>query len=406
MSYCRIFLYLNVNKILVMAKHSSALITITTGLAMFSMFFGAGNVVFPLALGQYAQDHNTYAILGLLITAVAMPFAGLIAMTLFDGDYREFFGRIGKVPGFILALFIMGLIGPFGALPRCIALSYSTIKLYIPDLPFQAFSIGSCVVIFFLTVRRARIIDILGNILTPVLLISLIIIIIKGIINSPEITHVDHSKWDIFLKGMNEGYQTMDLLGAFFFSSVVLACLKKDLPESNEQNYRALMVMSLKASAIGAFLLSSIYIGFSFVAAFQSQSLIDIPKDQLAGILSINILGPYAGIIASAAVALACLTTAIALASVFAEFLHEDITDFKLPYSWSLLITLIIAYFVSTLNFTGIVKFLQPILQICYPALIVLSLLNILYKLYGVTIVKTPVFLVFIASLAAWFFNY
>src|SRR3984893_3016927 len=97
--------------------------TIATGLVMFTMFFGAGNVVFPLALGQYAQDKNFYAILGLLITAVGVPFLGLIAMTLFNGDYKSFFDRIGKIPGFIVAAVILGLIGPFGAIPRCVALS-------------------------------------------------------------------------------------------------------------------------------------------------------------------------------------------------------------------------------------------------------------------------------------------
>lgn len=388
-----------------MTNHTSFLRVVTIGLAMFSMFFGAGNVVFPLYLGQYAKDHNTYAILGLLITAVAMPFAGLISITLYDGNYRDFFGRIGKIPGFILSLFIMGLIGPFGALPRCIALSYSTMKLYFPDFNLQLFSLISCLIIFIFTVKRTRIIDILGKFLTPLLLISLLIIIIKGILNSPVVnSNPSHSKLDFFLIGINEGYQTMDLLGAFFFSSVILACLKES-SVGEEKNYKNLIILSLKASAIGAFLLSIIYIGFSFVAAFQSRSLVDIPKDQLVGMISIQVLGPYAGIIASLAVALACLTTAIALASVFAEFVYEDLTNFRLPYEWSLLVTLAIAYFVSTLNFTGIAAFLTPILQICYPALIILSALNILYKVYGFKPVKIPVFFVFIVSLLVWIFQ-
>src|SRR5947209_4364111 len=119
--------------------------TWATGLAMFSMFFGAGNVVFPLALGQFAKDQNIYAILGLLITAVGVPFLGLLAMTLFNGNYTHFFERIGKVPGFLVALGIMGLIGPFGAIPRCIALSYSTIRMYMPDTSLVLFSLVSCI---------------------------------------------------------------------------------------------------------------------------------------------------------------------------------------------------------------------------------------------------------------------
>jgi LIVCS family branched-chain amino acid:cation transporter len=379
--------------------------TITTGLAMFSMFFGAGNVVFPLALGQYAQDHNLYAILGLLITAVGVPFAGLIAMTLFNGDYKKFFDRIGPIPGFIVAAVIMGLIGSFGAIPRCIALSYSTAKLYFPSLSLQWFSIISCLIIFAFTIKKNSILDVLGYVLTPILLLSLSVIIIKGILNSPAAPQADHSKLMIFWDGIKEGYQTMDLLGAFFFSSVVLACLRKEVDPSDQKNYRAVIFTTLKASCIGAFLLSIIYVGFSFVAAFQSESLVGIAKDELAGRVAINVLGPYAGIIACLAVALACLTTAIALAAVFAEFIHKDVTRNRVSYGASLVITLVISYFVSTLNFTGIANFLFPILQICYPALIVLTIVNILYKLHHFKPVKVPVLITFVLSLIGYFWR-
>src|SRR5262245_48888774 len=100
----------------------------STGLAMFSMFFGAGNIVFPLALGQFTQDKTFFGISGLLLTAVLVPLMGLIAMLLFEGDYRTFFQRIGKLPGFFLAVLILGLIGPFGAVPRCITMSFSTLS--------------------------------------------------------------------------------------------------------------------------------------------------------------------------------------------------------------------------------------------------------------------------------------
>ena len=101
---------------------------ISVGLAMFSMFFGAGNIIYPLAVGQYAGDKNFYAILGLILTAAVMPIAGVIAMILFDGNYRQFFGRLGRVPGFLLALTTISLLGPLGSTPRCIALSYITLK--------------------------------------------------------------------------------------------------------------------------------------------------------------------------------------------------------------------------------------------------------------------------------------
>jgi len=369
------------------------------------MFFGAGNVVFPLALGQYSRNHTGFAILGLLITAVGVTFTGLIAMILFDGNYKHFFARIGKVPGFLVALVIMGLIGPFGAIPRCIALSYSTLQIYFPDMALPLFSLISCSVIFAFTFKKNSILDVLGYVLTPILLFSLGFIIAKGLFISPVAPTTDLYPSDVFMKGLKDGYQTMDLLGAFFFSSVILACLKSEAAESHPKDDKKIIKMSLKASAIGAFLLSTVYIGFSFVAAFHSDSLAGIPQDKLIGTIAINVLGPWAGIAACVAVALACLTTAIALAAVFAEFVHNDVSAGKIGYIPSLVITLVVSYFISTLNFMGIAAVLVPILQVCYPALIVLSVLNILYKLYHFKPVKAPVFTVFALSLAGFIYE-
>lgn len=376
---------------------------IGTGLAMFSMFFGAGNVVFPLALGQFAKDNNLFAILGLLITAVGVPFTGLIAMTLFHGNHRHFFSRMGNGPGYLITAIIMALIGPFGAIPRCIALSYSTASAYLHGISLEIFSGISCLLIFVLTVKRNAIIDILGYLLTPFLLGSLAIIIIKGLYDSPEAPVSAHYPSAVFLEGLKQGYQTMDLLGAFFFSAVVLVGLKKDLPSNELSNISTLLKLTLRASVIGAILLSIVYIGFSYLASSHSEHLVNAKADDLISMIAIRVLGNYGGLIVSIAVALACLTTAIALCSVFAEYLHEDITQYKVKYECCLIITLLIAYFISTLNFNQIIALLAPILQVCYPALIVLSICNLLYKRYHIKMVKTPVYIVFLATLAYYF---
>lgn len=380
---------------------------IATGFAMFSMFFGAGNIVFPLDLGLYAQSQNLFAILGMLITAVGVPFMGLIAITLFNGNYKQFFERIGVIPGFILMTAIMGLIGPFGAIPRCITLSYATLSVYLPSLSLPIFSIISCIIIYLLTFKKTNILNILGYFLTPFLIFSLLIIIIKGIFTGPAIPDSAHTISTVFAKGLLEGYQTMDLLGAFFFSSIVLNCLESDseIKHPNEaKNFRKMIMLTLKASLIGVVLLSLTYIGFSYTSAIHSESLAGIPKDELLAKVAILILGPYAGIVACVAAAMACLTTAIALTAVFAEFIHNDITNGKVNYNNAIIGTLLLSFVVSTLHFTGIARFLTPILQICYPALIVLSILNIAYKLAHFKPVKIPVFLTFALSLLAWFF--
>lgn len=380
--------------------------TIATGLAMFSMFFGAGNVIFPLALGQFAQDKNFYAILGLLITSVGVPFLGLLGMTLFDGDYRTFFNRMGKIPGFFIAAIIMGLIGPFGAMPRCIALAYSTLSTYIPRMPIEFFSAISCLLIFILTVKRNNIVNILGYFLTPVLIGALAVIIIKGLIFAPVTSPTDDLQpTAAFFEGFKQGYQMMDLIGAFFFSSVIIVCLKNDLPEHDQNNHSKIIKLTLKSIAIAAPLLALTYIGFSYVAAAHSTELGNYKSDELISQISNIVLGKNAGLIVSVAVVLACLTTVIALAAVFAEYLHEDITFFKLGYTPALVLTLVVTYFISTFNFTMISTILGPILEVCYPALIILTLANILYALFGFKPVKTPVAIMFFLSLANAFWN-
>lgn len=366
---------------------------------MFSMFFGAGNVVFPLAAGQYAQDKNIYAILGLLITAVGVPFLGLLSMTLFDGDYRKFFSKIGTWPGFLIALCIMGLIGPLGAMPRVIALSFSTFNLFFPGVSLPVFSILSCVIIYLLTYKRSRILDILGYFLTPVLLGSLVTLIFMALFSSQSAPAAEDNAFSIFFHGLYQGYYTMDLMGAFFFSSVVILCLKEELHSSDKN----LIIMTLKAAFIGAILLAAVYIGFSFAAAKYSDYLSKIPQDEMLGALALKMLGPTGGIVAVIAVTLACLTTAIALAAVFAEFMHKDITLSKLSYNSCLLISLVVTFLLSTLHFGGIMEFLGPILIICYPALIVLSFVNLLNKLWGFQHIKTPVAVTFVLTLMSYF---
>lgn len=386
------------------SKPSTFSSTLTTGFAIFAMLFGAGNIVFALAVGQYAQDKNFFAIIGLLITAVGVPLLGLIAMTLFNGDYKSFFDRIGKIPGFIVATAILGLIGPFGATPRCIALSYSTSKMYLPEIPIELFSFIACAFIFLCTFKRTSILDIVGYVLTPLKLGSLAFIIIMGVLAAPAIPISSHTDLVVFFRGLKDGYMTMDLLGTFFFCSVVLDCLRQKFDVSNPANYKTLIGTTLKASCIGAGLLGIIYIGFSYVAASYSASLAQVKPEDLITNIALQVLGPYAGLVVSFTVTLACLTTAIALTTVFAEFIHKDLTKNKISYHAALILSLLVTFGVSTLNFTGILKLLAPVLELCYPALIMLSLLNILYKLYQFQPVKIPVLVVFTASLLSFFF--
>lgn len=344
------------------------------GLAIFAMFFGAGNIIFPLALGQIALDKTPWGLSGFVLTAVAMPFMGLLAMFRYQGKIRCFFSPLGRIPGLALATLVISLLGPFGAAPRCIALTHSTLSLSFPDLPLPLFSIGACGLIFLFSYRENRLLKLLGYILSPLMVALLIFIVIKGFIDAPEATLVSANLSSIshFWNGLTEGYNTMDLLAAFFFAPVVISSL------GNSKKDQDLSRFVLIASAIGAFLLAAVYIGFCYLAYLYAPLLAGIPNDQLLGAIAIKILGPYAGIIVGLTVTFACLTTAIALIAAFANFVEKEILREKVGYIPILIGSLLMTFAVTTLEFQGIARLLNPVLEVCYPALILLTFYNLI----------------------------
>lgn len=377
----------------------------TIGFAVFSMFFGAGNIIFPLALGAFAQDKHPIAILGLVLTAICVPFGGLVTMMFWGGDYEAFFGRMGKKVGFGLSFLILLLMGPVGALPRCITTSYATISVSFPQLPLLVFSLISCIIIFLFSRKSRNVIKLLGLFLTPLLLAALVTIIIKGWFVGASPKPSPASSLDIFLNGLLTGYNTMDLLASFFFSSVVIMAVKKNEDVPQTMSSKKLLRLMVKATVIGACLLAFIYIGFTTISASYGYLLQGVTQDALLGTIASHLLGPSAGLFVAIAVFLACLTTEIALAVVFSEFLHLYIFRCKVSYRNCLLLTLFVSFLISTLRFQGIAAFLVPIIQICYPALIMLTLLNACHKFWGFKPLKVPVYATFFVSLIAylWF---
>lgn len=343
------------------------------GLAIFAMFFGAGNIIFPLALGQQALDQLPWGLCGLLLTAVAMPFAGLIAMFRYEGQAGRFFSRIGAIPGLTVAFFTISVLGPLGAAPRCIALAHSTMSISWPGIPLILFSALACSFIFLFACRENRLLKLIGYFLSPIKITLLVLIIIKGFMEAPEavLTSIDTSKTSHFSHGLIEGYHTMDLLAAFFFAPIIISSLSGSFQDKQFRRF------VLKASSIGALLLAAIYVGFGYLAYLYASQLEGIPNDKLLGTVAIHVLGPHAGFIVSLTVAIACLTTAIALIAAFANFIHREIFREKISHVSVLLFALALTFAITTLEFQGIVNFLSPILEICYPLLIALTFYNL-----------------------------
>ena len=222
---------------------------------------------------------------------------GLIAIILFNGDYKAFFNRIGTIPGSILLLFCMLIIGPFVAMPRIVTLSHIMVAPYFGNIPLVVFSMFFLLCTYLGTYKESKIINLLGNYISPALLISLIIIIAKGLLFRETMTTAQETGPRLFVDSLIKGYKTLDLLGAIFFSSIVLTLLKRSLPKSERSSLHKLATLGLKSGTIGVSFLAIIYIGMSYLGVFHGVGLEHLNEGELFSAISFRILGDYGAII-------------------------------------------------------------------------------------------------------------
>jgi LIVCS family branched-chain amino acid:cation transporter len=375
---------------------------LTIGLALFSMFFGAGNLIFPLLIGKSVGQAAWYAIAGLAISAVFVPFLGLSTMVLYRGSYRDFFGRLGAVPGTLLLLLLQMILGPFGVIPRLVTLMHAMTKPFFAVSPF-VFSIALAGLIFACCYRRQRLIAFLG-ILTPLLLLGLATLVGLGLTSGVSYSPNPPDATSSFLEGLIGGYNTMDLIAAFMFATAILPYFQREMQVEQPKVRQELLFKKMAfPTAIAAGLLFLTYVGLSFVSAYHGWTLDpSLPSETMLSSIAIKLLGHTGGAIAAITVILACLTTATSLAAIFADYLQKEICRDKISAPLALTITLAITTLFANLGFSGIAAFLGPVLQIVYPGLILLTVLNLLHVLYGFKPVKWPVFLAFAASAVSY----
>ncbi|HTM06631.1 MAG TPA: branched-chain amino acid transport system II carrier protein [Patescibacteria group bacterium] len=380
-----------------MSKH-----LLTTGLAIFSMFFGAGNLIYPLVTGITAGQYTWIGMIGFLLTAAFLPLLGLISMIFFDGDYDSFFGRLGNIPGKIAVFLSMMIIGPVIAIPRIVTLSEIMIQPFIPwfteQNPYQSllFALIFLAITFLATYQENKIMAVLGNIISPILLGCLGVIVTKGLYEGIQYKEIiaasTTNKLTIFTENFIRGYETLDLLGAIFFASIIISLLK--MQSKGTTTAKQLSETGLEAGLIGVTLLCFVYIGMSTLSIYHGHGLEMLDAGQLFREIALRILGSHGTLIIALAVLLACLSTAIALAAIVAAYIEHEVMCHTVTYIQSLIITLIACL---PLSIFGLEKVLMltggPIVYIGYPLLITLTLCNLGYKTIGFTYVKVPVLL-------------
>lgn len=336
---------------------------IVIGLALFSMFFGSGNLIFPLVLGRDAGYLFPVSALGFIISAVLIPCFGALAIALAEGDYEKIFGTMLPMPIARVLIFIVLLsFIPLGAGPRCVILAHASLNTFLPMPSLWLFAIIFLLIVLYLVNDRLHLIDILGKVLTPLLLISIGIIVafamMDGVLDEPSF-----DKKTLFWESLLEGYNTQDLMSSLFFSSSLILLIKSSFKSSKE-----LVKAMLQGTVVGIVLLAFLYCLLIAAASFHSQVLVHKSGVELVSVLAHYSLGSKFGLVAGLAVALACLTTAVALVMAFNDFLSRHF--FQRSPKISLAITVLSIFLTSLLEFDGLMAIINPLMQVIYPVIL------------------------------------
>lgn len=348
------------------------------GFALFAMFFGAGNLIFPPYLGVLSGTSWTVGFTGFIIADVGLALLAILASAKCDGDINRVIVRSGKRLSLVLATAIMVCLGPLLAIPRTGA---TTFEMGMQPI-FNGFNPVVFSILFFgltlvLTIKPSKVVDIIGQYLTPVLLVALIVLIIKGII-SPLGDLSQAAKIDgVFAEGISQGYQTMDPLGALALSAVVILSLGQ---KGYTEQYQKIK-LTLQSGMVAAVALIIIYggltfLGFTVAGQFVGVDLKNINQTALIVSITEQLLGQPGKVVLAMIVGLACLTTSIGLTSATAQYFTK-ISKGRIKYETIVVIVCVFSAVVSNFGVSTIISFSSPILSIIYPATIVLVLLTL-----------------------------
>ncbi|MGB5824432.1 MAG: branched-chain amino acid transport system II carrier protein [Proteocatella sp.] len=348
---------------------------LVVGFALFAMFFGAGNLIFPPYLGVIAGDKWPMAMAGFLVTGIGLTLLGIVAIAISGTSINDMADKVHPKFGAVLGSVIMIIIGPLFAIPRTAATTFEiAIKPIMPGSSNLVFILIFFAITLYFAIKPASVVDNIGKILTPVLLVVLLVIIGKGIINPiGEVAVLSEPVG--FAKGFSEGYQTMDTLGSVILASIVI----ESIIAKGYTDKKTRVNMTIKAGMIAAVGLSVVYIGLMYLGAGLSSTF-DGTVERTTLIIAITegVLGGFGKYALGITVGLACLTTSIGLTSAAGDF-FSNLTKGKLSYSLVAITTVVISALIASMGVEKIVSFSVPILCLVYPVVIVLIVMTVLF---------------------------
>lgn len=348
------------------------------GAALFAMFFGAGNLIFPPLLGQQTGTSWFIGFLFFFIFDVGLALVAILAL-INKNEYSitGLTGPMGKVPGAVIGAIGALCIGPFLAIPRTAATTYEVgVAPLFPGFNTWIFSAVFFAIVLVLTIRPSKVVDIVGQFLTPVLVIFLLIMIIVGIVNPLGPIELD-STVNAVKEGTYNGYQTLDVIASMIFI-IIIANSARDKGYTDQASLAGATIRSSVVAAIGLLI---IYGGLTYLGA-TTGTLADYQGlDQTTLLVTITkgLFGNTGVILLGIIVLFACWTTAIGLTSAVSEYFVE-LSGGKLKYKTLVIIIVIFSWVISNAGVSTIIQFSAPLLNLIYPGLLVLIILAFFHK--------------------------
>lgn len=352
---------------------------------LFSLFFGAGNLIFPPFLGQNAGSHTLSAMLGFLATAVILPVLGVVVVSRFDG-LDQLARHAGKKFSLIFTVLIYLSIGPGLGIPRAASVPFEmAVAPYLPQdanvrVWMAVYSLLFFLIALWLCMTPGKLVSRIGNFLTPALLILLVFLFISFLFRGQVDVAAPQSEYSAapFLKGFSEGYQTMDTIAALNFGLVIATTLRTfGLSER-----RDVLRHTVKAGIFAGLILSAVYMMLSYMG-MCSSGVYPIQENGAWTLRCIvfQLFGEPGAYLLAAIFTLACLTTCVGLINSISQYFSYLFA--RVSYrAWVLIITLC-AFLICNLGLTAILSISIPILNAIYPIAIVLILLGMTHRFWA-----------------------
>lgn len=343
------------------------------GAALFAMFFGAGNMIFPPYLGLKAGTQWFSGFMGYYIADIGLAVIAILAQ-IKTGGYKGIFSPLGNVARTAIMLSIVLCIGPLISIPRTAATTFElSINPLFDNVAMPIFCAVFFVVVLVMSINKSAVVDIIGKVLTPVLFLGLLFLILKGALDPVGALEALPRTQSPVADGIAAGYQSMDVLAAVIFGVLIL----NSAAQKGHTEPAAKARVAAGASAVAGFGLLVVYLGLTYLGATVS-SLYDmhIYRTELLIALIQSILPGQAGMLFFAVVAgFACLSTAVALTGSAAEYI-SDLFKNKVSYRSVVVAICVFSGFAASLGVETLVKFASPVLSVVYPPVLVAIILS------------------------------